>query len=922
MRHIYAEFIDKVAKPTRYLGGEYLSVNKDPASIAGRILLAFPDVYEIGMSHLGTKILYSGLNKHEDLWAERCFCPWIDMEAELRTRKLPLVSLESQALFSDFDVIGFSLQFELSYSNVLTMLDLGGIPLRSKDRANDAPLILAGGPCATHGEPVAPFFDAFFVGEAEEELAGLVREFAAGRQQGRDRLELLAELAGRYPIYVPALYETEVDEDTGMEVVGAPTLASVPARVRRAVISNIDDHPFPSDSPVPYQEAVFDRAGVEIARGCTEGCRFCQAGMIYRPVRERSPESIVKSIVDGVATAGYDETSLTCLSTADFSSITPLVKKVMSEVRSKRVSLSVSSLRAYGLGDDILDEMAQMRITGLTFAPEAGTQRMRDVVNKNVTDKHIEDSARRIFGRGWNRLKLYFMIGLPTEESEDVVGIADTGKAMLGIGRQKCGKRAEVTVSVSTFVPKPHTPFQWCAQDSFEEVGSKQTLLREHFHARGLRLKSHDRGVSWLEGVMSRGDRRVADAIELAWQRGARFDSWTECFGLQRWREALEECEVKTDEYLATRPLTARLPWDHIDVGLEDGFLAKEYRRALKERLSPPCGKVIGQLVHHSNLQDAEADDGKLVCYNCGIACDMSAMRTERLVALRQLGAELPLEVKERVVRSTGNGNNRHPARQDDDRPTRRVRLRYAKLGRVAYLGHLDTMRVLARLFRRAEIELAYTKGFHPKPNMQFSPALPLGVASFGELADIVIESDAPIEQIHERLREVSPEGLEFTGLWELAAADKGLSKLIESYDLLISPAADGRQWDETRLHGIADGFLAQDSALVRRKDKEINVRKFVDGIDVLDEVATAKLCAILDWGRVPSLLRVQVSSTPTGSAKPVEVAKALEVAGKPEPLAPAARYARLGFGGAAFETSVTEINVASAMRVLSGGTL
>ena len=899
MRHVYADFIDRVAVPARYLGGEYQSVIKDPAQVAARMVLAFPDLYEIGMSHMGTKILYSVLNADPRIACERCFAPWVDMEAELRARALPLCSLESQTPLCDFDVIGVSLQFELTFTNVLTLLDLGGVPLRAADRADGDPLVIAGGPTATHPEPVAPFFDAVFIGEAEEELAGLVVEWSAARRAGRPRLDALAELAGRYPIYVPALYRTEIDEATGLEVVGEPIDPRVPARVRRGFVADIDKYPFPSDTPVPYAEAVFDRAGVEIARGCTEGCRFCQAGMIYRPVRERSPESIVKSVIDGVDHAGYDETSLTSLSTADYSCITPLVREVAGKLRDKKVSLSVSSLRAYGLGEEILDQMAQMRITGLTFAPEAGTQRMRDVVNKNITEAHVAQSAERVFGRGWNRLKLYFMIGLPTEQDEDVVGIVETGERMLRIGRKHVAKRAEVTVSVSSHVPKPHTPFQWCAQDSTAEIERKQSILRQTVSERGLRLKVHDCGVSTVEGVLSRGDRRLADVIELVWRRGARFDGWDELFDLDRWLTALDECGVDVPAYLGTRPVSARLPWDHIDVGLEDGFLLSEYRKAMVNRLSPPCGKVVGQLVHASNLAEATAEKRKLVCYDCGVACDLVHMREQRVGFLRSLGAEQPVVLGEPIRRQGALGPGKGRARPIPqvsfaERPVRRFRLRYTKLGRSAFLGHLDTARVLARMFRRGGIELAYTRGFHPKPNLAFAPALSLGVASLGELLDVSVEAGAvSAEQLAARLSEVSPEGIEFTGAWELEPGSPSLARLLRAYDLLVRPAV---AVEPDQLAGRIDAFMAAARVPVARGERQIDVRSFVEELEVVAGDAAARLSDVLDWPAAPALLRARVTVAPDGSAKPIEVARALSLAGDETPGAPRCVLARLGF--------------------------
>ncbi len=974
MRHVYADFIDRVAKPARYLGGEYQAVIK--TDVDARVCLAFPDVYDIGMSHLGTKIIYSLLNKDPRIGCERAFTPWLDMEGELRERGLPLVSLESQRPLCEFDVLGISLQYELTFTNVLTLLDLGRIPLRAADRAEDATLVLVGGPTASHPEPLAPFIDAAFVGEAEEQLPAVVLAWAAMRKQitagARTRKDALAELAQQFPLYVPSLYEAIVDADTGMTVVGKPLDPRVPARIQRAMVRDLDAYPFPTDTPVPYAEAVFERASVEIARGCTEGCRFCQAGMIYRPVRERSPQSIADSLLGGVDRAGYDETGLTCLSTADFSSITPLVKHLAGELRKRGVSMSVASLRAYGLNEDLLDELALTRISGLTFAPEAGTQRMRDVVNKNVTEAHIEESSRRVFARGWHRLKLYFMIGLPTEEDDDVRGIVETGQRMLRIGRTVLGNRAEVTVSVSSHVPKPHTPFQWCAQNPLDEIKRKQAILRHTVgRDKGLRLKHHDSGVSFIEGVFARGDRRLADVLEAVWRDGARFDGWEEVFDIDRWQRAFEAHGIDVAAYLGTRPVSARLPWDHIDVGLEDGFLLGEYRKAMKGRASPPCGKVAGMLIHHTNLTDAEPDRRKLVCYDCGVACDLSKMREDRLVALRVLGAnerstrqEVAIDVEGSLVdvseRGGGSTAEREVTKASRDRETERAervrlaghigaglpystyRIRFAKVGRAAFLGHLDLVRLLARSLRRADLPLAVTRGFSPKPRISFGPALGLGVPSLGELMDVDLEY-APVgmqtwearedserveltpDVVRERLASVCPPGIEIHSCQIVRLAghpltknpDLGLGKLIQAVDVVIKPAHDGIVHDAARLERIAAAFLAKTTAPVARGDKTIDVRALVSVVDVIAGDAATKLAAALDWEPGPALLRARVQATSEGSAKPTEIARALGVWGSDDPRGEHAFVARLGVvdGNA---TAVTLPGTAGTSRFLT----
>jgi radical SAM family uncharacterized protein len=601
-----------VQKPGRYTGGELNSVVKNKNEVDVRFAFCFPDTYEVGMSHLGMKILYGQFNAIPWVWCERVFAPWVDMEEQMRTYNIPLYGLESGDPIAQFDFIGFTLQYELSYTNVLNMLDLAGIPIRAEDRPGLHNIVVAGGPCACNPEPLADFIDLFFIGEGEEVDLEVLELYRTCKRQGLSKAEFLRAAAQIQGVYVPSLYTVDYKEDG--------TIASVtprdgaPEKVTKRLIMDLDKVYYPESFVVPSIEIVHDRVMEEIFRGCIRGCRFCQAGFLYRPVREKSPEVIDRQSRCLCGSTGYDEVSLSSLSSSDYSKIQELLSMMLEWSEEERVSLSLPSLRVDGFSDELRDKLNTVRRSGLTFAPEAGTQRLRDAINKNVTEEEMLNTAEKAFCGGWTAVKLYFMIGLPTETIEDVQGIAGLAQRVVDtyyacLSRPK-GKSVKVTVSTASFVPKPFTPFQWEPQDSIEMLHQKQLSLRESITSKKISYHWHDADTSFLEGVFARGDRRLGRVLEYAHKNGCRFDGWSDFFHLDQWMDAFAACGIDPHFYAnRRRPFEEILPWDHIDYGIHKEFLIRECQKAYQSVTTPNCREA---------------------CSHCGASCWKGGVCTEK----------------------------------------------------------------------------------------------------------------------------------------------------------------------------------------------------------------------------------------------------------------------------------------------------
>lgn len=583
-----------VQKPAQYIGGELNSIMKDKEKVDCRLAFCFPDKYEVGMSHLGMKILYSLYNERENWWCERVFAPDADMEQLMREKNIPLYGLESLDPIRDFDFILFTMQYEMSYTAILNMLDLAGVPVRSKDRTALAPMVVAGGPCACNPEPVADFIDIFIIGEGEEVNIELTDLYMQAKKEGWDKQRFLQQAAQIGGVYVPSLYDVSYREDGTIDSV-KPNCPQAPEKVTKRILADLDKVYYPKQFVVPFINIVHDRSMLEIQRGCLRGCRFCQAGFIYRPLRDKHYDTLNADAHSLCDTSGYEELSLTSLSTSDYKEIEPLLDDLLNWTTEQKVSLSLPSLRVDNFSKELMDKVSRLKKSGLTFAAEAGTQRLRDVINKNVTWDQIERGCRIAFAEGYTSVKLYFMMGLPTETLEDIKGIADTAQQVVDLYysmEHPKGKGVQVTISVACFVPKPDTPFQFCAQDRRETLREKQKYLLSCVHSRKIKVNYHDSATSVLEGVFAKGDRRMGRVIETAYHNGAFFDTWEEFFSYDRWLEAFAACGLDPDFYnYRALGLDEVTPWSHLDVGVTHAHLVREYQKALQAQTTQPCNR-------------------------------------------------------------------------------------------------------------------------------------------------------------------------------------------------------------------------------------------------------------------------------------------------------------------------------------------
>jgi len=805
------EILPILPRPSRYLGSEWGTTIKDPATVTVRCALAFPDMYEIGMSYLGQKILSQAINSHPQLWAERVYTPCEDTASIMREHDVLLATLESDTPLKDLDVIGFSLTHELCYTNILYMLDLAGIPFRTADRDNSHPLIVAGGGAAFNAEPMAPFFDAMVIGDGEEAMPEMLLCIEKAKKDNISRDELLKRLIAIPGIYIPSFFE---DQGPGQPI---KPLVEGYETVEKAVVDDLNTTHFPKGQTIPFG-AIHDRLTMEIARGCTRGCRFCQAGMIYRPVRERSLDTLDIILTEGLAETGYEETSLLSLSTGDFSGLDSLFTRSFDKCAAEQISISLPSLRVGSLSSPIMERISSIRRTGATLAPEAGSQRMRDVINKGIDEQDLVDHVKMLFDNGWQGVKLYFMIGLPTETDEDLDAIVDLClKVRDSAGRHI--KRLQVSAAISPFIPKPQTPFQWEPQISYEEIYRRIGYLRDQFrrHKR-ISMRFHEPEMTSLEGVFSRGDRRLADVVEKAYEKGALFSSWKDHLKIEPYKEAVEEAGLSWDEYTGARDVDSALPWDHISCGLTKKFLLKEHERALSGTITEDCRYAA--------------------CRNCGV-CEFDGH-----VSTLKKQAKVK-DIQPKTIFTERDQEDEQPPfsveKPDLTIKGSHFRLWYEKNGPAAYLSQLELQTVFERAFRRAKLPLSFSAGFHPMPKLSFGKALPVGVSSTAEWINIYFREDFEPAEVVKRLIPTMPIGLAPLKADRLDMGKKQPQSVEEVFELTLTKDADQHiaQWKN---------FMNMEEFLIEKRTKkgmkQMDVRPIVKEITETEEGLTI----VFDW--------------------------------------------------------------------------